>query len=51
VNSLCNNTTGTENTAIGYASLNNNTTGYNNTAIGYGAGSSNIYSNCAFLGV
>src|SRR5438477_3213371 len=31
------NTTGTDNTAIGYQALHNNTTGFNNTATGAGA--------------
>ncbi|GIW68501.1 MAG: hypothetical protein KatS3mg099_449 [Candidatus Parcubacteria bacterium] len=38
---LRSNTTGYNNTAIGYSALFSNTTGYNNTAIGYSALSSN----------
>lgn len=34
------NTTGSNNTAVGWAGLASNTTGSNNTAVGYGAGSS-----------
>ena len=47
---LGNNTTGANNTAVGYSAGSANTTNSNNTYIGYTCGSSHVGAGCIFIG-